>query len=254
MASSKRERELARRRLERQAARRAEAEARRRRRRRNAIASLAGVVALGLIATLVVPKLQSDDDDKKTTTAAGDCTYTAQGDSAKKISGLPPKTPTTKTGTVKAALATTRGQVELTLLPEKAPCTVNSFAFLAAQKYFDGTPCHRLTTTPGLRVLQCGDPGGTGSGGPGYAFADENLTGATYKKGTVAMANSGPGTNGSQFFLVYADSQLPESYTPFGTITAGLEALEAVAKGGADSPTGDGKPKLPVTLTTVTVS
>jgi peptidyl-prolyl cis-trans isomerase B (cyclophilin B) len=251
VASSKRERELARRRLERQAARRAEAEARRRRRRRNAIASLAGLVAIGLIATLVVPKLTDDD---KTQTAAGECTYKPEGPKSKEISGLPPTTPTTKTGTLTAALETNRGQVELSLLPEKAPCTVNSFAFLAAQKYFDSTPCHRLTTTPGLRVLQCGSPDGSGNGGPGYEFADENLGGATYKKGTVAMANGGPGTNGSQFFLVYADSQLPPNYTPFGTITKGLDVLEAVAKGGADAPTGDGKPKLPVTLTKVTVA
>ena len=252
MASTKRERELARRRLERQMARRAEAAARRRRRRRNAVASLAGLVVLALVATLVIPKLRSDDD-KKSNTAAGECTYRAKGEATKKIAGLPPATPTTKTGTVKAALDTSRGAVELSLLPEKAPCTVNSFTFLAAQKYFDSTPCHRLTGSQQLSVLQCGDPGGTGSGGPGYEFADENLTGATYKKGTVAMANAGAGTNGSQFFLVYADSQLPESYTPFGTITSGLEVLEAVAKGGS-TPPGDGKPKLPVTLTKVTIS
>ena len=122
-------------------------------------------------------------------------------------------------------------------------------------KYFDDTPCHRLTTA-GISVLQCGDPTGTGRGGPGYTFADENLEGASYPRGTVAMANGGPDTNGSQFFLVYADTQLPPSYTPFGTITKGLDVLEQVAEAGSDdsSGTGDGKPKLTVQITTAKVT
>jgi peptidyl-prolyl cis-trans isomerase B (cyclophilin B) len=122
---------------------------------------------------------------------------------------------------------------------------------LAAQKYFDKTSCHRLTSG-GLSVLQCGDPTGTGSGGPGYQFADENLTGATYKAGTVAMANAGPGTNGSQFFLVYKDSQLGPQYTPFGRITSGLSVLTDIAKKGS-TPPNDGKPKQSVTIETFTV-
>src|SRR5947209_6377383 len=103
-----------------------------------------------------------------------------------------------------------------------APCTVNNFRSLIARHFYDNTPCHRLTTQ-GIYVLQCGDPSGKGTGGPGYTFADENLKGAKYPRGTVAMANSGPGTNGSQFFLVYKDTQLDPNYTPFGTITKGLD-------------------------------
>jgi peptidyl-prolyl cis-trans isomerase B (cyclophilin B) len=103
-------------------------------------------------------------------------------------------------------------------------------------------------------VLQCGDPSGTGSGGPGYTFNDENLTGATYPKGTVAMANSGPNTNGSQFFLVFTDTQLSPNYTPFGRITSGLDVLEKVAKGGVNGTGGDGAPKIPVQLKKVTVA
>jgi len=104
-------------------------------------------------------------------------------------------------------------------------------------------------------VLQCGDPTGTGTGGPGYAFDDEALEGASYPRGTVAMANSGPGTNGSQFFLVYADTALPPDYTPLGTITSGLEVLERVAAAGSDDSNGpgDGRPRTPVQIRTLTV-
>ncbi|HSR24834.1 MAG TPA: peptidylprolyl isomerase, partial [Candidatus Eisenbacteria bacterium] len=102
-----------------------------------------------------------------------------------------------------AVLATSCGNVTLALAASQAPHTVNSFVFLAGQRYFDHSPCHRLTTA-GIFVLQCGDPTGTGTGGPGYTIPDENLAGATYPAGTVAMANTGrPHTGGSQFFLVY---------------------------------------------------
>ena len=126
---------------------------------------------------------------------------------------------------------------------------------LARAGWFESSPCHRLTTA-GIRVLQCGDPTGTGSGGPGYVFADEALDGATYPRGTVAMANRGPGTNGSQFFLVYADSELPPDYTPFGRITQGLDVLERVAAGGSDDSNGpgDGAPKTAVLITRATVA
>ena len=134
---------------------------------------------------------------------------------------------------------------------------MNSFKHLAEAKYFDGTSCHRLTTD-NIFVLQCGDPTGTGSGGPGYQFGDENLPteGAdNYPAGTVAMANAGPGTNGSQFFLVYKDTQLPPSYTIFGTITKGLDVVQKVADAGrTTNGAGDGKPKTwqPATLEAAT--
>jgi peptidyl-prolyl cis-trans isomerase B (cyclophilin B) len=131
---------------------------------------------------------------------------------------------------------------------------VGSFRSLATAGFFNDTPCHRLVVQPQFGVLQCGDPSGTGSGGPGYTFNDENLTGATYPKGTVAMANSGPNTNGSQFFLVYTDTQLGPNYTPFGRITSGLDVLQKVAKGGVNGTGGDGAPKIPVQLQKVTVA
>ena len=258
MASNKRERELARMRAERQAARRAAAEARRRQRRNTLLAGLAGLVVVAVVVGVVLT-VGGGDDKKKDTLAAqpstsagsGACTYTKQGTSSKKLPGTPPTAEVLREGTRHAVLTTSQGTIEVDLLAAKAPCTVNSFGYLADQKYFDGTSCHRLTTS-GIFVLQCGDPTGTGTGGPGYQFADENLTGATYPAGTVAMANSGPGTNGSQFFLVYKDTQLPPSYTPFGTITKGLDLVAKVAKAGAVGGV-DGKPKLPITLKTVTV-
>ncbi|WP_436770870.1 peptidylprolyl isomerase [Yinghuangia sp. YIM S09857] len=150
-------------------------------------------------------------------------------------------------------LVTSCGTVTVSMNAAKAPTTVNSFAFLAGKNYFDHTPCHRLTTE-GIFVLQCGDPTGTGTGGPGYQFADENLTGATYPAGTVAMANAGPGTNGSQFFLVYKDTQLPPQYTPFGTVTGGMDVLQQVADDGVWDGSGDGPPKALIVLDKVTVT
>jgi cyclophilin family peptidyl-prolyl cis-trans isomerase len=249
VASSKRERELARRRVERQAARRAAAEAARRRRRTVLLKSLAALAALAVAVTVVALNY-----DGSKTAAKGDCTYNATTDAAaKKVSGKPPTKDVQRTGTKAATLETNRGKITLSLFADKAPCTVNSFAFLAAQKYFDGTSCHRVTQGA-LAVLQCGDPSGSGSGGPGYQFGEENLTGATYPKGTVAMARTAtPGTNGSQFFLVYADSTLDPDYTPFGVITSGLDILAEVGKAGPRSAT-DTNPKLPVTLTKVTVT
>ncbi|MBX6769349.1 MAG: peptidylprolyl isomerase, partial [Actinomadura rubrobrunea] len=108
-------------------------------------------------------------------------------------------------------------------------------------------------TSGGLNVLQCGDPKGDGTGGPGYQFANENTKGAKYVKGTLAMANAGADTNGSQFFMVYADSQLPPDYSVFGKITSGMDVLEKIAKGGSE-PEGDGKPTTKVTIQDVSIA
>jgi peptidyl-prolyl cis-trans isomerase B (cyclophilin B) len=186
----------------------------------------------------------------------GKCVYTASGTAARKVS-LPPATPDTS-ATYTATMTTNRGTIVINMLNSKAPCTVNSFVSLADQKYFDNTPCHRLTTSQsGIYVLQCGDPSGQGSGGPGYVFYTENLKGATYPAGTVAMANSGsPDSNGSQFFLVYKNTPLPANYTPFGTITSGLSVLQAVANAGTDNSNGagDGHPKDAVQIESMTIS
>lgn len=150
-------------------------------------------------------------------------------------------------------LNTTIGELGFAMDP-KAPKTVGAMSALAAKGYFDGTKCHRLTTE-GIFVLQCGDPTGTGTGGPGYTMEDENLpTGAAvYPAGTVAMANAGPNTNGSQFFIVYDDSPLPPNYSVWAKVTSGLDKVKKVAANGTVDGTPDGAPKTPVTINTITV-
>lgn len=174
------------------------------------------------------------------------CSWSEDGNAAKAVE-LPPATPE-PVGSL--TLVTSAGDLPLTLDVENAPCTTGSFTSLAEQGYFDGTECHRLTTE-GIFVLQCGDPTGTGTGGPGYSFADELSGAETYPAGTLAMANAGPNTNGSQFFIVYDDTMLPPSYTVFGTIDeAGLEVVRTVAADGSDSSNGpgDGAPNTAVTI------
>jgi peptidyl-prolyl cis-trans isomerase B (cyclophilin B) len=149
-------------------------------------------------------------------------------------------------------VSTNQGKIVFALSP-KAPCTVNSFEFLASKKYFDASPCHRLLNAPGFTALQCGDPSGTGTGGPGYRFADENLIGATYPRGTIAMANSGAGTNGSQFFFVFQDSKFSPNYTPFGRVISGLDVLDAIAAAGTSTGQSDGPPLKPVTINTLRI-
>lgn len=126
-----------------------------------------------------------------------------------------------------ATLETNKGTIEVELYPKEAPKTVNNFVCLARDEYFDGTPFHRIVK--GF-VVQGGDPTGTGSGGPGYRFADEVIS-RDYEKGTLAMANAGPNTNGSQFFIVLDDlrGRLPKNYTIFGKVTGGQEAVDAIA-------------------------
>ena len=205
----------------------------------------------------------SDATAKDSAASSGTtCSYREDGSGGS--AHLPPSRPTS-TGDTPATLTLSAGAVPLTLDGADAPCTVNSFTSLAKQGYFDGTPCHRLTTE-GIFVLQCGDPTGSGSGGPGYSFADE-LKGAealkddpvgqgakTYAAGTVAMANAGADTNGSQFFLVYADSPLPPSYAVFGTMdAAGLKVVKGIAAQGTATGGSDGAPKQPVTISKVSV-
>ncbi len=182
------------------------------------------------------------------------CDYPAAGEAAKAATP-PPTADVPTTGTLRYTLALTGGPVTITMDRAKAPCTVNSFASLADQGYFDGTRCHRLTDS-GFFVLQCGDPSGTGSGGPGYSFADETTGKESYTTGVVAMANAGPDTNGSQFFLVWSDSTgLPPSYTIFGQMdTASRDVVAQMAGEGEDGSNGagDGKPNNPSEITKVT--
>ena len=160
--------------------------------------------------------------------------------------------------TYTATVVTNCGTIVIKLDGKNAPHTVNSFAFLAGKHYFDNTPCHRLTTA-GIYVLQCGDPTGTGTGDPGYSIRDENLgaiKNRNYPAGIVAMANAGPNTGGSQFFLVYKNSPLDPNYTPFGTITSGLDVLKKIAAAGNDGANGpgDGAPNQPVVIQSFTVT
>jgi peptidyl-prolyl cis-trans isomerase B (cyclophilin B) len=203
---------------------------------------------------------------KPSANLGANCQYpaTPQEPAAKPVK--PPRTGKIPTdpAQVSASMVTNQGHIGLMLANNESPCTVNSFASLIGQKYFNNTKCHRLTTAPTLGVLQCGDPKGDGTGGPGYQFANEYPTDqyppndpkaqepVLYPRGTLAMANAGPGTNGSQFFLVYKDSQLPPQYTVFGTIQAdGLATLDKIAKAGVAGGGEDGAPAQDVTITSL---
>ena len=192
------------------------------------------------------------------------CQYPAAGPAVKKVD--PPKSGKVPTdpATVSVSMSTNEGNIGLILNNAEAPCTVNSFASLAQKGFFDDTVCHRLTTADSLGVLQCGDPSETGTGGPGYQFANEYPTDqydkgdpalqkqVLYPRGTLAMANAGPGTNGSQFFLVYKDSKLPPNYTVFGTIDAtGLATLDKIAEAGVAGGGNDGKPATEVVVRSI---
>jgi peptidyl-prolyl cis-trans isomerase B (cyclophilin B) len=274
-------RETAKRKLERQLERRAE-KARKRRMYTIAgsVAALIVVIAAA-VATVVISNRDSGSNSASaaTTTSStapaapaapgqlpafvapanlgADCQYPASQEKASKPNN-PPRTGKVPTNPaqVSVSMATNQGNIGLQLDNGKSPCTVNSFASLAQQGFFNDTPCHRLTTSEGLSVLQCGDPTGQGDGGPGYQFANEYPTDqfqpddpnlmqpAMYPRGTLAMANAGPGTNGSQFFLVYKDSKLPPNYTVFGTIDqTGLATLDKIAAAGTADGSQDGKPK-----------
>lgn len=286
MPTNEQRRATAKRKLERQLERRAEKA--RKRRLYTIIGSVAGAIVV--IAAVVAVVVTNRDTDSQTAAAtetsptsaapsapgslpafaapAGlgeNCQYPASAEQASKQVNPPRagKVPT-EPAEISASMSTDQGNLGLLLDNGKAPCTVNSFASLAQQGYFDNTPCHRLTTAEQLKVLQCGDPTGEGTGGPGYSFANEYPTNqfrpddpklqepVTYPRGTLAMANAGPNTNGSQFFLVYQDSKLPPNYTVFGRVDdTGLATLDKIAQGGVDGGGQDGAPATPVTVKSI---
>jgi peptidyl-prolyl cis-trans isomerase B (cyclophilin B) len=160
------------------------------------------------------------------------------------------------TNTAEFSIITNLGEIVIETFPDKAPLTVNALASLVQDNYFNNTICHRLTTE-GIFVLQCGDPTGTGTGGPDFYIPDENLPQPienNYPAGTVAMANAGPGTSGSQFFLVYQDTTLGPNYSIWGKITKGLQIVQSVASQGVNGGGSDGAPAQSVTIESVAVT
>ncbi|MCP1387176.1 peptidylprolyl isomerase [Corynebacterium sp. TA-R-1] len=215
------------------------------------------------------------------------CAYNEDGRDEHFV-GLPQTEDVSTEGTVTVELDTSAGPIGMELDRSVAPCTVNAIEYLAADGYFNDTVCHRLTTGDGLKVLQCGDPSGTGAGGPGFQFANEYPTDEAlknvddagmqlpegiseeekdqyrammlqgepkrYERGTIAMANAGVGTNGSQFFLNYGPSILPPLYTYFGMIDdTGLATLDAIAAEGVEGGASDGTPAKEVRINSATV-
>ncbi|MEZ5116924.1 MAG: peptidylprolyl isomerase [Candidatus Nanopelagicales bacterium] len=287
-SSKKRERELARAKYERQQARRAaEADKRKKRNQIVAVVVVLAVIAGGVVWFALSGRSSEPDVVASPTPAVSDSAVPSES-AAPAESGAASESAAASTapaatvdcteppavrpddltwGTMpemtidEAAsydwnLATNCGEIRIALDAAEAPDTVNSMVFLTDNKYFDLTACHRLTTE-GIFVLQCGDPKGDGTGGPGYAIPDENLPadGANnYPAGTVAMANAGPGTGGSQFFLVYEDTTLPPNYTIFGTITEGLDIVQGVAAAGVEGGGADGPPAQPVVIETATIT
>jgi len=208
------------------------------------------------------------------TEPAQHCSYASASAGSVVKSSLPTASPDYKAAYT-ASINTNLGPIKIDLANSKATCTVNSFVHLASDNFWNNSQCHRMSNSDGLFMLQCGDPTAKasqklscssttlGTGGPGYEFASENLPTAgssgsvTYKAGTVAMANSGGATNGSQFFLVFKDTTLGPDYTPFGTITSGLDILQNVAKAGTSctfAGAGGGVPKDKVVIDSVSIS
>lgn len=190
----------------------------------------------------------------------GGCRYSAvpQPHTGLKDVGFPPDPARIPTANRIVTFHTNRGVITMRLNGALAPCNVQSIAYLVGKHFYDHTSCHRLVTT-GIYVLQCGDPTGTGSGGPTYRVKDENLAKANYATGVVAMANAGPDTNGSQFFVMTKDSNAglgTKAYTEIGRIVSGMNIIQAVARGGSNNANGagDGKPKLALTFGRVSVS
>ena len=266
--------------------------AQRRKVRRRGVIGVSGVLAAALIAGLLLaflpgttkhtaatptksPSATASATASASTVAepAHHCAYTKTTAAAARKVSLPSATPD-YTSSYQATITTNLGKMVLNLANSKATCTVNSFVHLAEAGYFNNTQCHRLTNT-GIYVLQCGDPyatattkmtcsstGKVGTGGPGYDYASENLTGATYPAGTLAMANAGTAdSNGSQFFIVYKDSTsgLGATYTPFGTVSSGLGIVQNVAKDGfscqyiQSGESEGGAPKEKVIIDSVTI-
>lgn len=242
----KRARELARRREQRYREQQAEKAARKRR----LWSIAAAVTTVALIGAIVVAVIARPAGPSNAASPTGSTAATPTP------TGTPPAAALAEGRTWNTVIHTSAGDIAMTLDGSAAPQAVASFVTLAQKGYFDGTSCHRLVVGASAKLLQCGDPTGTGTGGPGYSFGPiENApTNGRYPAGTVAMARVGndPNSMGSQFFLVYGDTVLPDDtaggYTVFGTITSGLDVLQAVADAGTKDESQDGPPSTPVTI------
>ncbi|MFF4892547.1 peptidylprolyl isomerase [Micromonospora chersina] len=272
-STRERQRAAARARLEREMAERATKA--RKRRQTQAIVGAAAVLVL-VVAGTVWLATSLGGDDKKQNTAGGDgfsqCVFNEvpkEGRSKQiKDVGLPATQQANK-GTQTMTIDTNLGPVTAKIDRAKVPCTAGSFTHLASKGFFDNTKCHRLVTE-GIKVLQCGDPSATGNGwrqtdgtgGPSYNLAEENLPTdkrPPYPEGVIAMANSGQqGSTGSQFFIVYGDSQLDPNYTVLGTITGGMDLVKQVAAAGDDGAfaqqAGGGHPKKEIVINKLSMS
>lgn len=256
MSTKKRQRELARRKYERQTERRQHSRMKRRTTQQIIAVVVVAALVLGSLAAWILTRPDSEAPAAAGSPAATPvCTEPA---TVREDTLSWPQAPQQRTfdSAPLLRLDTNCGPITIQTLPELAPQTVSSEIFLAESGFYDGTACHRVTTA-GIFVLQCGDPAGDGTGGPGYTIPDENFPGegaANYPAGTVAMANAGPGTSGSQFFLVYEDTTLPAAYTIWGFMTEGLDIVRAVAASGTAEGGSDGSPAQPVVIESATVS
>ena len=260
MPTNQQRRDAAKRKLERQLARREAAERARRQR----------MVIIGVVAAVVVvaggvwlwttrnsssaaSSGSTSTTETSSTAPATPCSYTTSGAAAKEVSP-PSNTSPLNTGTVDVTVVLNGKDVPITLNRATAPCGVNSFLSLASQGFYNDTNCHRLTKSDQLNILQCGDPTGQGNGGPGYTFASETTGSETYPVGTVALANAGPSTTGSQFFIVYGNTTIDPSYTIIGTVTGdGMSVVQDIAAQGVQNNRQDGLPVAAATINSVTV-
>ncbi|MCK9928520.1 peptidylprolyl isomerase [Frankia sp. Mgl5] len=271
MSSTKerRQRELAAARAARQAQRRRQAY-QRRQRRLTIVAAVAVVAIVGSVIAAVLLSGGGDNDNLSATDPAanpsasaapavpagqtskvGDCVYTSSGESPSRPVGLPTAAATVNKAPATMVITTDQGTMTAALDADKAPCTVNALRTLAEAGFYNDTACHRQTggADAGINVLQCGDPTGSGSGGPGFGYANENTEGVNYNRGVLAMAHSSqPDSNGSQFFINYADpsqqgaAALAGGYTVFGHITEGLDVLDKLTSPGVEGGGSDGAP------------
>jgi peptidyl-prolyl cis-trans isomerase B (cyclophilin B) len=279
VTTDKRRRQLAREKYERQQAKRAEQSQRHRRRQQVVAAVVIAALVVGAGAWIVIGRQQGAGEPaaapsgapssiasaaasalasaaEAAQAAAPDCRPPGTPRADDRSYDAPPAATALATAPAVITLTTNCGPIAITTLPDKAPLTVASEVFLAQEGFYDNTACHRVTTD-GIYVLQCGDPKGDGTGGPGYSVPDENLPaadGVNYPAGTVAMANAGPGTAGSQFFIVYRDTTLPPGYTIWGTVTEGLDLVQGIAAAGVEGGATDGRPAQPVFIESAAVS